>query len=134
MNPEDGHIPPGYMLTVTTWENDADNYKSITLYGLKKGDVKFYLSFLEAFRSMGNEDISREAESSALTLAFKENPPESLDLLMDVQGMLKCEDCSDFVYDLIGIWNEGEMYRVFERAKVHYVPDICLDVTKGFNR
>ena len=134
MNPEDGHIPPGFMLTIDTWENDGDNCKSTTLYGLKKGDVKFYISLLNALSGGGNEEVSKQFENVALVTALAESPPESLDLRNDLEGMVECQDCSDFVYDLIGIWNEGEMYRVFERAKVHYVPDICLDVTEGFNR
>lgn len=34
-------IPAGYRITVTSWENDADNYRTLTKEGLSLGDARF---------------------------------------------------------------------------------------------
>lgn len=45
-------IPAGYMLGITTWENDADHYKTIFKTGLQsKEEVNQYLWDLSHCRS-----------------------------------------------------------------------------------
>lgn len=62
-------IPAGYMLEITTWENDADHYKTIFKTGLQtKEEVNQYLWVLSHCRSsqsrsgnngFGNEDYDK---------------------------------------------------------------------------
>ena len=140
-------IPSGYQLSVTTWENDADNYKTKTFPGLTKEDVKFYLHFLFHFRShwmnekvgegYGNTEVSFEKEKAALGSAWKNFPPSSSDLVEDVQNSLEYWETGhtyscDWAYELVGNWNEGGLYRVFESFKVHLFREPVPDVTEEF--
>ena len=43
-------IKPGYMLQITSWENDADAYRTITKYGLSVTVAKFFIEFAELFK------------------------------------------------------------------------------------
>ncbi len=48
-------LRPGYMIQVTSWENDADNYRTETIDGLpKKEDVSFLIDWVKTFLSNGN--------------------------------------------------------------------------------
>lgn len=132
------NIPKGYALSYDTWENDADNWHSDVLYGLSYCDVRFYVNLLSRFRSLhdgvslGNEEINRERERAALKAAFFECPPDSAQLMTDVQNSLefRCED--DFIDDLIGHWFEYTYRRVFDRFQVHYIPEECVNCTEEF--
>ncbi len=149
-------IQPGYLLKVTTWENDADNYRTIELDGLSESDVQFYIKVAELFKSahswprdkdqmaFGNEDVSDAPyepidEIAQAHRAAGYTVPEAWDV-----EKAKVEDAEWFekygedfynepLYDLIGIWNEGQMYRVFESYEVFYVPENSIqNVTKKF--
>lgn len=50
------NIEPGYMLKITTWENDADNYNTLTKTGLTKEDTIFYIKVAKLFISCNNRD------------------------------------------------------------------------------
>ena len=49
-------FPKGYRLTVTTWENDADNYNTKTIEGLTFLETKFYVGFCKLFGSSCNNE------------------------------------------------------------------------------
>lgn len=44
-------IKQGYRISVTTWENDADNYNTKTLDGLTREVVEFYVEFAKLHKS-----------------------------------------------------------------------------------
>ena len=46
------NIEPGYRLTITSWENDADHYKDMIFEGLAKEDVSYLIEVAQLFRSM----------------------------------------------------------------------------------
>lgn len=126
-------IPAGYCLQITSWENDADNFNTVSLYGLTLEDAKFYLSFVSQFKSQympdansennfGNSDVSFEKEKTALEYALKNYPPSSPDLVEDFS---KEGSYEDLACELIGIWNEGELYRVFDSYNLFYIPQDC---------
>lgn len=146
------NIKPGYQLHITSWENDADNYKTEVIQGLTKEDVQFYLHFLRHFYSSycrykdmigpgyGNLDIDEcmEAESIAITSAFEAFPPSSPQLLDDVKQSIEFwkenSRCScDWVYKTIGTWGEGDRYRVFDSFEVYYIPTEIENVTDKFD-
>lgn len=52
MSPTD--IKPGVAITVTTWENDADNYRTDTLYGLTLEIASDLVDVLKLFTSYHN--------------------------------------------------------------------------------
>lgn len=46
------NIPAGFALSLESWENDADFYKTQVFYGLTEVDVNFLLSLAKLFYSM----------------------------------------------------------------------------------
>ncbi len=42
-------IKPGYMIQITSWENDADNYRTIVKDGLSVTVAKFFVEFAKLF-------------------------------------------------------------------------------------
>ena len=138
------NIPAGYTLTVTSWENDADNYADKTLHGLSEADVRFYLNLLSRFRSrwdagggLGNSDYEREQETAAIEAAFNESPPDSLDLLDEVKVTLsEYRDDPQFMENILETggheWG-GSKWRVFDSFQVNYIPEECPDCTSQFS-
>jgi hypothetical protein len=47
-------IPAGYRLIVTSWENDADNYKTETISGLSESSTRFLIDLYKLFYSKNN--------------------------------------------------------------------------------
>lgn len=146
------NIQPGYQLHITSWENDADNYRTEIIQGLTKEDVQFYLHFLRHFYSpysrhkdmigpgYGNMDINKckEAESIAITAAFEAFPPSSPKLLNNVKQSIEFwkeqpEESCDWVYETIGRWVEYNRYRVFDSFEVYYIPEEIKNVTDEFD-
>lgn len=44
-------IPQGYVIDVTTWENDGDNYKTKTLFGVEEHEILQFQYLLKKFKS-----------------------------------------------------------------------------------
>ena len=135
--------PAGYSLTIESWENDADNCKDVTIDGLKKGDVLFYLHLLKHFRSSsngeqyyGNGEVSPETETRLIEETYAQYPPESDELNQEVQEILTdYRDDPQFVNELLGgpWWVDCYPWtRVFDSYTVHYIPLECEDVTEQF--
>ncbi|QQV89594.1 hypothetical protein SJ_176 [Proteus phage SJ_PmiM] len=58
------NIEPGYMIEISSWENDGDNYTKQYFYGLSEEEVKMFAYILPFFKSQcnnvgcfGNEDF-----------------------------------------------------------------------------
>lgn len=58
-------IPAGIAMSVTTWENDGDEYQTNTLYNLTREEVQYWVNLLKWFTSneqdLGNEDYNNSA-------------------------------------------------------------------------
>ena len=127
-------IKPGFLLRITSWENDGDNYKTVSLDGLTLELVRFYVEFCKLFRSVnsspglfGNKEIDRDDQLQDVVhqLALKYN-------IYDVHQFPEDMDWSDFQYDIIGRSNCGDYYRVFDSAEVFYLAETAKNVTKAF--
>ncbi|ATN93098.1 hypothetical protein CPT_Melville_124 [Salmonella phage Melville] len=64
-------IPKGFIVRIHSWENDADNYSTQTLYGLTSLEIIELKTVLKIFKSssedgFGNEDFSEVGESIAV--------------------------------------------------------------------
>ena len=135
-------IPSGYQLHITSWEKDADNYKTEILSGLTKEDVQFYIHFLSYFGSyqhlFGNKRIEDypDAEKIAITSAYKTGRPTTPQLLEDVENSIEDwktgDDSWEWVDETIGTWHEGERYRVYDYCKVYLVHTPIPNVTEEF--
>ena len=42
-------IPKGYVIEIETWENDGDNYKTQTVFGVEEQEIQQYKYILELF-------------------------------------------------------------------------------------
>lgn len=137
-------VPAGYLLKITTWENDADNYSTTEISGLSKEDVPLYLHLASLFRSRNNR---RKGIGNGKVL----DPMELTEIICDHFDIASLSLPSDLrkgadddtdeawehrlsnkIYELIGIWNEGEMYRVFESAEIFFVEIPVKNVTSEF--
>jgi hypothetical protein len=135
------NIPSGYQLHITSWENDADNYKTKIISGLTKDDVQFYLHFLSLFemdKPYGNGSVIEypDAEKIAVTNAYNKCRPTSPQLLEDVKNSIEhwktSDDSCDWVYETIGTHGYGDFYRVFFSCEVYLIRTPIPNVTEEF--
>lgn len=149
-------LKQGYRLTITTWENDGDNYKHKELGEdgeLTEIGIRYILHMLQLFSAqtrsnspnIGNEeferlfihletfvdhhnDFAKRYNQSGYPIfdAWADDDSENAEALAALEK---------FIYEYVGDWADGEFVRVFESAKVHYVPKtmvIMRDVTDDF--
>ncbi len=138
-------IPAGYRITITSWENDADNYNTKVMEGQTELDVKFWVDVCKMFRSknrdknaFGNMYDPSESEiekfGTAAFALFQRHPEwvKSADFsTIDVEHA--GEYLHEVAYDVA--LTGGEFYtRVFDTIKIEYIPQqIELeDVTSKF--
>lgn len=137
-------ISKGYTLTVTSWENDADNYKTIshTVDTKEKAEALYKLMQLcisknnkpKGIIRLGNtgEEGFNEQQIDLLYDFFKQNPILLEEPLEDEDSMDK-DGWNDYIQDLFyrvgkGLLSSSEWYtcRVMESCVVTYSP---IDVT-----
>ena len=152
-------IPAGYRITVTTWEDDADNYNTEIVEGLNKTEVAFFVDACKQFYSrnrdancIGNmydpspKELKKFQDCMVALVArhpemvnsehfkdyFEEMDDEDKEVYED-EGEYVSSWMSELLYDF-GL-TSGEFFtRVCESFKVEYVPvEITLeDVTEEF--
>ncbi len=132
-------IKAGYRITVTSWENDADNYNTTCTHGIDEKTAKFHVDLLKLIESshcndktvFGNLYEPRDSEISAfkeaLVKVFKKHGEECDD----------SDDVLDIAMDILSDYtgySDGYMTRVAESITVEYIPqDIQIeDVSKQF--
>ena len=146
-------MKPGYLLKITTWENDADNYNTVDFDGLDVNQTNMLIDIAELFESrhsqqgFGNSDCSGanrdllfskidaiiEEYRSKGTVIPEQWDKQNPDFADYMAGPYADDFYSDPIYDMIGIWREGELYRVFDDYQVFLVPDQApQDVTDSF--
>jgi len=132
------NIKPGYLLKVTTWENDGDNYNTVDIDGLTEEQVRFYIHVCKKFSidvdaSFGNEDVEIETLHNGMIehiAAYKGVVPTKWKFENDddVDNYFFCDLLGD-----IGISStEYGFWRVFESADVFLVPTAIQNVTSQF--
>jgi hypothetical protein len=142
---KNNRIRAGYLLTVSSWENDYDNYRTILKDGLSKEKCQlFFRIALMCTGDLGNiYDPSDEQLAAFRKESFKllkEFPEaikvcESLDWDKESTASMEsvaCDYVHEILYDLVG---GGEFYtRYVDSLKVHYIPEdiILKDVTNEF--
>lgn len=107
-------IKLGWMLQVTSWENDGDCYNTKTLDGLTEDEVRAKVALCKVLHSIGQEPHdANTVEEIAAKLSILEDEVE------------------DGIYELVGFAN-GEYLRVCESWKVYYIPFDLPDMTDKF--
>lgn len=139
-------IPAGYRLTVTTWENDADNYKTCTKEGLSKEKIQFYVDLMKPFHcsyhqgtgNLGNIYQFRGDQEEQLLAHYLAILEKHKEVLAEYEIEGETEDqltdlFNDILYDLDVRGGEQET-RVVESLKIEYTPQAITfdDVTEEF--
>jgi hypothetical protein len=141
-------IKKGYRITVTSWENDADNYNTKSIEGLDENEIKFHVELAKMHVSenqdrnaFGNiydpSDLEREKHVEALTALGMRYPGVINNWIVEEGEEVLVEDYSTLIHDSLGELGlrGSEFYtRVTESFVVEYIPeDIHIqDVTAQF--
>lgn len=142
-------IKKGFRVTVTSWENDADNYNSGELQGLSHPEAAFIVDFVKLFssqndhtnRGIGNmycPDSGEMAEAEARVMAVVQKHRATIEgsetfKYFLYEGEFNEDGWRDYAYDLT--LSGGEFYtRVMDSFTVEFIAqDIVLeDVTQEF--
>lgn len=124
----------GWHVTVVSWENDADNYKTESKCFETQDQASFVVDLLKNFSSnhsskfdenfLGNCQFFRdgmyEKYKQAVTafiqqLSMRYNVPEEWS---DYGYVDEC-----IIYELVGQWMDGECMRVVEKIRLDYIPE-----------
>ena len=138
MNSLKSSIQRGYRVTVTTWENDADNYNTKTVDGLTESATKFVVKLCKLHQSRRREGCFGNLYDPTDNQIRLYN--EALQKLVDEhEGDLPVEYCtdSDGVQEYaseLGFSSEEFFTRVFDKIKIEYFPESIEieDVTEKF--
>lgn len=124
--------PTGYKITVTTWENDADNYKTQSIYGLTQEQIFLYVDLCKLFHQdndCANLYDANEEEINYLDSKINEIKQKHHTVIekhnLDVDGLL---------YDLNIFGEQNVTTRVVESVMIEFIPqDIVIeDITHQF--
>lgn len=147
---KDKNIKPGFLLKITTWENDADAYNTVELPGLGEDEVKFFIEVAKLFYSrhshlekgFGNSERGMDEVGPSIDEIVAKFKAEGLTVPKDWDKeqyedkvwLERYEEdfYSDYLYDLIGSWNDGYYWRVFDDFQVFHVPSALENVTHKF--
>lgn len=142
-------ILPGYQLHITSWEGDADVYKTQIISGLTKPDVNFYLSMAKQFKSKNNHPLcglGNGAVSGPILTALVQRALDAhLDISPEVRDLWtidpEYDECQTYetLCEMVLGNPENEHYhefmffcRVFASFKVFYFETPAENVTAEF--
>lgn len=130
-------IPAGYKVIVTSWENDADYYRTEYLQGLSQEELNIVLELIELFRDSKNPDYignvsnmtydnSPEKVTNILNNFYKKHKNSELFKYVDSEYTIENEeDYSEIVFELLyelGLSGNSEYFltRVVDSITVYY--------------
>lgn len=140
----------GYVIRVTSWENDADNYRTKEMHIAEKEKIDVVVEFVKLFTSRNNyknRDISNLCYGDEheyygpLSDFYEEYMPwfcEDVDLDgaedEDEEREIIAEHMIGFAYDLGLTRSEYYTTRVLDKFEVVYFPQdvICEDITEEY--
>ncbi|EIP2092505.1 hypothetical protein AYADHXPP_CDS0141 [Escherichia phage 235Ecol030PP] len=108
-------IPKGYVIDVTTWENDGDNYKTKTLFGVEEHELQQFKYLLKKFK---NRHSSTKAKHYCGNTPFSDCSSIIYEYL--VEGLFSDQLTPEFikkVFDIevdLGNKSEEDEERVFD--------------------
>lgn len=141
-------IPKGYIVEVTSWENDGDDYDTIQKFEADSGFVEVVKRLAPLFKSRcnnkgcfgntmdGEVDMMMLAEAAFIALGPMEAPVVykvlGYDILsLDFEGETTPDEefekageaVKEFVRNHMSGWSEYYDFRVIEEVKVYYLPE-----------
>lgn len=134
-------IPSGYRITVTSWENDADNYNTKVLEGLDLTSATFYA---ELCKLMQRDNSAKANWNNRISNLYEPNEAEIERVQAAIIPLLRKYDkveseehlgdhAIEYLYEL-GL-SGGEFFtRVCDEWKMEFIPDVIVlnDVTDNF--
>lgn len=128
-------IKAGYQISITSWENDGDNYNTITISGLTKDRVKYIIAMCKLFASDNHGNLCEcSYDSPEVSLAVIDMLAVASayhDVLEEDEIEYIKEDPMDYMTKVLGS-GEYFTFRAFDSYTVHYVPVDIADVTAEF--
>lgn len=128
-------IPQGYLVQITSWENDADNYITLSQTGLSLREVEFLKGLLPQFDSqedISNEDLDVKSLVRILRVLEEKYPEETLRFFPTLGKISRVEDfvphqdtLYDSLCDLLGYpvqYDHGHV-RVFDSMDVYLIEE-----------
>ena len=136
-------IKPGYMIQITSWENDADAYRTIVKDGLSVTVAKFFIEFAELFKkpqhdgglaanAYNSNDVKWPELTAAVRALFAKYPGVDKELWGDNDGddddddidFMNDDDAADTIYELAyDLFGSSEyQFRVFSGYVAYYIP------------
>jgi hypothetical protein len=133
-------IPAGYHLSVTSWENDGDNYNTKHYHTTNRGDIEFIVAMFKMFKENDFENWYEDIEDERIydsTAALLDEyelviSQELRDVLTD-EGIFSLDGFRELLWDL-GLSNGEWALRVVDKYEVLYYPVAIKieDVTSEF--
>jgi hypothetical protein len=133
-------IQAGYLLQVTSWENDADFYNTKSLDGLTKSQVQWRIAFLNALKeddSFDDESVPYVDIAAKITnelgiecVIWNDNVPDYPNGLEDEDAQR--EYYCGLAYDMLGATEYGCGRRIVDSYSVYCIPDKLEDITSEF--
>lgn len=131
----------GYLIRVTSWENDADNYNTQEIQVGTEQEARDLVDFCNLFGSssrnehcIGNLCHGEGDEARHAFRVFYENHPDFINLTpSDYEGEEEetdaiCDAMMDVAYDLGLSGGEYFYTRVCERVQVYHIPaDVLVE-------
>lgn len=129
-------IPKGFLIKVTTWENDGDDYKTEVCTGLNRAQAIFLYKLAEVFGSngsLGNEDFSvHKIAPKIIELMNESEDPESIEEYMGF-SIREAKDFEPFFDHVLSFLKETilsypvsydyDFCRVVERIDVFFIEE-----------
>lgn len=146
-------IKAGYRITVESWENDADNYRTLSIDGIKDKEYVAFLvdvmnllrsgtnsDYTETFGNISNYGSARSSENidkykkALIALCDKHN---AIKFFMEDDDTEEGFEAHEYVEEVISELhgNSEDFYnRVTDSVVVEYIPNdvVFEDVTKEF--
>jgi hypothetical protein len=132
----------GYVIKVTSWENDGDNYATAEINVETRKDaehivklVKLFTSISSTPKGIGNIYEPSESDAEKVHVAFMNlhnEYPEFIHTIPENEEYI-CDSYHDLIYDL-GLSSSEYYTRVLSKVQVLYFPEdvICEEVTDEF--
>lgn len=108
-------IQQGYMLRVTSWENDGDCYNTKEIQGLTETQARWLVRFCE--------QLAKQDQIPAHDVDFESWPLGTFPGFGGLEEQqLDQELAEEIAYELVGTGYENGLLRVCESWTVHYIP------------
>lgn len=121
-------IRQGYIVTVKTWENDGDNYKTEQFHGLTLGEATAIVNMAKDYTAdrypQGGCDDA--PEYGTIGTEINKQYCEGNFINADKSAYSDQFWLDDMIFEVVGTWCDGEYLRTVEEVDIGYVEKACM--------